>query len=84
MVRLVEQYDVPELQVLIEIFIITVSRDFSRQIDSILSASPVAGGNNNQEVRLTQVARAAAMPSPPPAAVSRLTWRRRMTSWDCF
>ena len=59
-VRLVEQYDVPELQVLIEIFIITVSRDFSRQIDSILSASPAAGGNNNQEVRLTQVARAAA------------------------
>lgn len=59
-VRLVEQYDVPELQVLIEIFIITVSRDFSRQIDSILSASPSAGGNNNQEVRLTQVARAAA------------------------
>ncbi len=36
-VRLVEQYDVPELQVLIEIFMITVSRDFSRQIDSILS-----------------------------------------------
>ena len=59
-VRLVEQYDVPELQVLIEIFIITVSRDFSRQIDSILSASPAAGGNNNQEVQLTQVARAAA------------------------
>ena len=29
-VRLVEQYDVPELQVLIEIFLITVSRDFSR------------------------------------------------------
>ena len=59
-VRLVEQYDVPELQVLIEIFIITVSRDFSRQIDSILSASPSAGGNNNQEVQLNQVARAAA------------------------
>ena len=58
-VRLVEQYDVPELQVLIEIFLITVSRDFSRQIDSILSASPAAGGNNNQEVTLSQVARAA-------------------------
>lgn len=58
-VRLVEQYDVPELQVLIEIFLITVSRDFSRQIDSILSASPSAGGNNNQEVTLSQVARAA-------------------------
>lgn len=58
-VRLVEQYDVPELQVLIEIFLITVSRDFSRQIDSILSASPAPGGNNNQEVTLSQVARAA-------------------------
>ena len=58
-VRLVEQYDVPELQVLIEIFLITVSRDFSRQIDSILSASPSAGGNSNQEVTLSQVARAA-------------------------
>lgn len=56
---LVEQYDVPELQVLIEIFLITVSRDFSRQIDSILSASPSGGGNNNQEVVLSQVARAA-------------------------
>ena len=58
-VRLVEQYDVPELQVLIEIFLITVSRDFSRQIDSILSASPSGGGNNNQEATLSQVARAA-------------------------
>jgi len=55
---LVEQYDVPELQVLIEIFIITVSRDFSRQIDSILSAAPSGGGNNNQEIVLSQVARA--------------------------
>ena len=55
-VRLIEQYDVPELQVLIEIFIITVSRDFSRQIDSILSASPSAGGNNNQEFALSQLA----------------------------
>jgi general secretion pathway protein D len=55
-VRLIEQYDVPELQVLIEIFIITVSRDFSRQIDSILSASPSAGGNNNQEFVLSQLA----------------------------
>jgi type II secretory pathway component GspD/PulD (secretin) len=56
---LIEQYDVPELQVLIEIFIITVSRDFSRQIDSILSAAPSGGGNNNQEAVLSQVARAA-------------------------
>ena len=55
-VRLVEQYDVPELQVLIEIFIITVSRDFSRQIDSLLEAAPSAGGNNNQEFVLSQLA----------------------------
>ena len=58
-VRLVEQYDVPELQVLIEIFLITVSRDFSRQIDSILSVDPAAGGNGLKEARLSQVARAA-------------------------
>jgi len=60
---LIEQYDVPELQVLIEIFIITVSRDFSRQIDSILSINPSGGGNNNQEAVLGQVARAAAATS---------------------
>ena len=58
-VRLVEQYDVPELQVLIEIFLITVSRDFSRQIDSILSIDPAAGGSGVKEARLSQVARAA-------------------------
>jgi general secretion pathway protein D len=59
-VRLIEQYDVPELQVLIEIFIITVSRDFSRQIDSmLLSASPGSGGSGTQEAVLSQVARAA-------------------------
>ena len=49
----------PELQVLIEIFIFTVSRDFSRQIDSILSAASTAGDNNNEEVVLGQVARSA-------------------------
>ena len=59
-VRLIEQYDVPELQVLIEIFIITVSRDFSRQIDSLLlSAQPSAGGSGTQEATLSQLARAA-------------------------
>ena len=54
-VRLIEQYDVPELQVLIEIFIITVSRDFSRQIDSFLSARPSGGGNGVQEATLEQL-----------------------------
>lgn len=58
-VRLIEQYDVPELQVLIEIFLTTVSRDFSRQIDSILSTSPSAGGSGTKEAILSQVARAA-------------------------
>lgn len=57
--RLIEQYDVPELQVLIEIFIITVSRDFSRQIDSILSATDTAGGSGVNEATLSQVARTA-------------------------
>lgn len=47
--RLVEQYDVPQLQVLIEIFIITVSRDFSRQIDSLIKAAPSVGGNGVAE-----------------------------------
>jgi type II secretory pathway component GspD/PulD (secretin) len=51
---------VPELQVLIEIFIIAVSPDCSRQVDSIPSASPSAGGNNSQEVVLNQIARNAA------------------------
>ena len=50
----------PELQVLIEIFIIAVSHDFSRQIDSTPSASPSAGGNNSRKVVLSQVTRAAA------------------------
>ena len=57
--RLIEQYDVPELQVLIEIFIITVSRDFTRQIDSFLSATDTAGGSGVTEATLSQVARTA-------------------------
>ncbi|MDB3892428.1 hypothetical protein N9368_04860 [Alphaproteobacteria bacterium] len=44
-VNLLDQYDVPQLQVLIEIFIITVSRDFSRQVESFLSVKPSGGGN---------------------------------------
>ena len=50
----------PELQVLIEIFIVAVSHDFSPQIDSIPSASPSAGGNDSREVVLSRVARAVA------------------------
>ena len=55
LVKLVEQFDVPNLQVLIEIFIITVSQDFSRQIDSLLNANPSAGGNGVSEATLTGV-----------------------------
>ena len=49
----------PEPQVLIKIFIIAVSHDFSRQIDSTPSASPSAGSNNSRKVVLSQVTRAA-------------------------
>ena len=59
-VRLIEQYDVPELQVLIEIFIITVSRDFSRQIDSLLlSANPAASGSGTHEATVSQLSQPA-------------------------
>ena len=52
LVRLVEQFDVPNLQVLIEIFMITVSKDFSRQINSVMSAIPSSGGNDVNEAIL--------------------------------
>lgn len=55
LVKLVEQFDVPNLQVLIEIFMITVSQDFSRQIDSLLNANPSAGGNGVSEATLAGV-----------------------------
>ena len=59
LVKLVEQFDVPNLQVLIEIFMITVSKDFSRQIDSLLTINPAGGGNNVQEATLSEVSAAA-------------------------
>ena len=56
LVKLVEQYDVPNLQVLIEIFMITVSKNFSREIDSMLKFTPPAGGNNISELTLSNLA----------------------------
>lgn len=56
LVKLVEQYDVPNLQVLIEIFMITVSKNFSREIDTMLKLTPGAGGNNISELTLSNLA----------------------------
>ncbi len=56
LVKLVEQYDVPNLQVLIEIFMITVSKNFSREIDTMLKLTPGAGGNDISELTLSNLA----------------------------
>ena len=37
-VRLMTEYDVPRLQVLVEIFMVTVSRDFNRQIANLITS----------------------------------------------
>lgn len=52
LVKLVEQFDVPNLQVLIEIFMITVAKDFSRQINSAFRVLPSGGGNDVSEALL--------------------------------
>ncbi|MGC6516796.1 MAG: type II secretion system protein GspD [Candidatus Puniceispirillaceae bacterium] len=57
-VRLIEEYDVPRLQVLVEIFMVTVSRDFNRQISNLITrAVGGVGGNNISEaaLRATQI-----------------------------
>ena len=52
-VRLIEEYDVPKLQVLVEIFMVTVSRDFNRQISNLITrAVGAAGGNGITEAAL--------------------------------
>ena len=52
-VRLIEEFDVPRLQVLVEIFMITVSRDFNRQIANLITeAVNAAGGNGITEAAL--------------------------------
>ena len=51
--RIIEEYDVPKLQVLVEIFMVTVSRDFNRQISNLITrAVGVPGGNGITEAAL--------------------------------
>ena len=52
-VRIIEEYDVPKLQVLVEIFMVTVSRDFNRQISNLITrAAGAAAGNGVTEAAL--------------------------------
>lgn len=52
--RLVEAHDIVTMQVLVEIFMVTVSRDFKRQLENILSAPSNfgAGGSGTVEAQL--------------------------------
>ena len=52
--QMLERLDTPRLQVLVEIFMVTVSRGFSRQLENILTRAtdPGAGGNNIAEAEL--------------------------------
>ena len=51
--RLIEQEDVPKMQVLVEIFMLTVSRDFTRQIENLITrATDSPGGSGNIEASL--------------------------------
>ena len=51
-VRLIEEDDTPQMQVLVEIFMVTVSRDFSRQLENLLRATDSAGGSGVTEADL--------------------------------
>ena len=52
-VRLMTEYDVPRLQVLVEIFMVTVSRDFNRQIANLITqARNGLGGSGTAEATL--------------------------------
>ena len=53
-VKLIEEFDQPKLQVLVEIFMVTVSREFSRQLENIITraSDPGAGGNDITEAEL--------------------------------
>ena len=54
-VRLIEEYDVPRLQVLVEIFMVTVSRDFSRQISNLITrATNGNGGSGSVEAQIPE------------------------------
>ena len=52
--QLIERLDTPRLQVLVEIFMVTVSRGFNRQLENILTTAtdPGPGGNNIAEAEL--------------------------------
>ena len=53
-VRLMTEYDVPRLQVLVEIFMVTVSRDFNRQIANLITqARNGLGGSGSEEAVLS-------------------------------
>ena len=66
-VRLMTEFDVPRLQVLVEIFMVTVSRDFNRQIANLITqATNNAGGSNTVEAEFTNNTFSA--PSPELAA----------------
>ena len=50
--RLVTEDDAPQMQVLVEIFMVTVSRDFSRRLENLLRATDSAGGSGITEADL--------------------------------
>ena len=62
-VRLMTEYDVPRLQVLVEIFMVTVSRDFNRQIANLITqARDGLGGSGGSQAEL--VTRIPGQPAP--------------------
>ena len=66
-VRLMTEFDIPRLQVLVEIFMVTVSRDFNRQIANLITqAANNAGGSGTVEAEFTDNSLSA--PSPELAA----------------
>lgn len=50
--RLVTEDDTPQMQVLVEIFMVTVERDFSRRLENLLRATDTAGGSGVIEADL--------------------------------
>ena len=52
-IRLIEAYDVPRLQVLVEIFMVTVSRDFDRRVANLITQLRNGqGGSGTEEAQL--------------------------------
>lgn len=50
--RLVAEDDSPQMQVLVEIFMVTVERDFSRQLENLIKATDTAGKSGVIEANL--------------------------------